>query len=337
MWPPGFALAQNKLTTTVFHKMMPLALDGHNCGYMIPHVTIPPAPFNTLLTFQILLSSRKMAFSSSTVKANTAQVACSLMVFLPMMCCANPVTLPTGTAITNIANNVQVGLTWMDVLAGWINIAITMFTDRLLRSKKGPEVPKLDTKSLFEKFVMPLTAKNWTNLAKKTVVSLATGATRLLLTKEGSLSVKVGSDYANVGLSFAKTKDGQWSLAASGQLGVPTPAVGAAAVAGKYEYKHNADGSTTRTTSGSVSEGQVVGPGGVAGKQSASSATSTDAHGHQTDKTTTSSQAVAAEPGAGYQRSSTTTTKSQADKPTSQETSREQGGRLPGHSWGEAL
>src|ERR1035437_1923310 len=38
MWPPGYALQQNKLTTTVLHKFLPMALDGHDCGYMIPHI-----------------------------------------------------------------------------------------------------------------------------------------------------------------------------------------------------------------------------------------------------------------------------------------------------------
>ena len=55
------------------------------------------------------------------------------------------------------------------------------------------------------------------------------------------------------------------------------------------------DGSTSRTATGSVAEGQVLGPGGGGAKQTASSATSTDAHGHSKDKTTTSDQTVAAE------------------------------------------
>ena len=57
MWPPGFGLQQNKLTTTVYHKFQWIMLDGHDCGYMIPHVTIPPV--NVLLPIQIAFSSRK--------------------------------------------------------------------------------------------------------------------------------------------------------------------------------------------------------------------------------------------------------------------------------------
>jgi hypothetical protein len=337
MWPPGFALAQNKLSTTVLHKMMPIALDGHNCGYMIPHVTIPPAPLNTLLVFQILLSSRKMVFAATTVKANGQQIACNLFVLLPMTCCANPVTLPNGTAITNLANNVEVGLSWMDVLAGWLNIAITMIADKLVRSKTGPSVPKLDSKALFERFVLPLTAKNWTNFAIKSVAGLVTGGVRILLTGEGALSIKTGTDYATVGLGFTKTKDGAWSVSASGQVGAPLPPGIVVAVASKYEYKHNPDGSTSSTLSASASEGQVIGPGGAAAKQSASGSHTTDARGTPGHKVTTGSQVVAAEPGAGHQSNETTTTTRQAGKPTKRETSRVEGSRLLGDSWGEPL
>jgi hypothetical protein len=336
MWPPGFALAQNKLSTTVFHKMMPIALDGHNCGHMIPHVTIPLAPFNTMLPYQILFSSRKMAFSSSKVKANTAQVACNLFVLLPMTCCANPVTLPNGTAITNLANNVEVGLTWADVLAGFLVIGMTMAADKFfLRSQ--PKVPDFKFASVFEKFVAPITKKGLTSLAKKTLVGLATSAARLLITGEGSVSVKVGSDYANVGVGYARTSDGAWSISASGQVAAPVPPTAAlVAVAGKYDYKHNADGTTTRTASGSVSEGQIVGPGGVAAKQSKSSATTTD-HGHEKTKQTSGSQVLVAEPGAGHQSNTTTTIKSEEGKPTTTEKSQIEGSRLLGDSWGAPL
>jgi len=44
MWPPGLALQQNKLTRTVFHKSQFIVLGGHDCGHMIPHITIPASP-----------------------------------------------------------------------------------------------------------------------------------------------------------------------------------------------------------------------------------------------------------------------------------------------------
>jgi hypothetical protein len=82
MWGPGFALFQNKLTTTVIHQGMPFALDGHDCGYMITHVTVPVN--NARLPIIIMFSGRKMAFAASTVKANVAAVGCSTLLLFPM-------------------------------------------------------------------------------------------------------------------------------------------------------------------------------------------------------------------------------------------------------------
>ncbi|HLA63417.1 MAG TPA: hypothetical protein VK610_03260, partial [Rhodothermales bacterium] len=41
MWTLGYALGQNKLTTTVTHYFMPIVQDGHDCGTMIPDITPP--------------------------------------------------------------------------------------------------------------------------------------------------------------------------------------------------------------------------------------------------------------------------------------------------------
>src|SRR5690348_15836700 len=66
LWTFGYALNQNKLTTTVKHKSVRIVQDGHDCGIMIPDVTIPP---NNLLYPVIWLgSSRKIAFAASTVQ-----------------------------------------------------------------------------------------------------------------------------------------------------------------------------------------------------------------------------------------------------------------------------
>jgi hypothetical protein len=335
MWPPGFALAQNKLTTTVLHKAMPIALDGHNCGYMIGHLTIPFAPPNTLLPLQILFSSRKMSFSSSKVKANSAQVACTLVVFLPMLCCGNQVSWPTGTAITNIGNNLIIGLTVGDVLAGFITIAITMLTDWITRSKQ-PKVPTL--KSFLEKVFIPTSKDGLKNLGIKTAMGVAAGLVRLAITREGSVSVKVGSDYANLGVSYSRSADGQWSISPGGQVGAPLGPTGAVgALQGKYQYTSNPDGSSTSAWSGSASEGQPALLGGAAARQSASTSTTTDAHGKETSKTTTGSQQVATEPGFGYASNSQSTTTSKPGSQPSTKSSGYSGGRALGDSWGRPL
>lgn len=334
MWAPGFALALNKLTTTVLHKFLPIALDGHNCGVMIPHVTIPPAPLNTLLPLQILFSSRKMAFSSSKVKANKAQVACTFVGLLPMTCCANPVTLPTGAAPLNIANNVNVGLTWMDILAGFVALAANMVLEYVTRS--APKVPT--GKTYLEKFLVPLTAKGWKDWAKKTAVGLLTSGARIAMTGEGTLQVKVGSDYVNVSISLARTTEGNWSFAVAGQAGAPVSPFGAVA-AGQAKYQHdwNADGSSTDAVSASASAGQPLAPGGVAGRESYSNSTTTDAAGNESTKVTTGTQVVAAEPGAGYASNSSEVTSSAPGKTPSTSNSGYEGGNAFGSSWGRPL
>jgi hypothetical protein len=93
----GFGMQQNKLTTTVYHKFRWIMLDGHDCGYMIPHVTVPPT--NVLLPLQIAFSSRKTIFAASTVKANGTPIACTQLLPVPvtMMACAEPISFPTAS------------------------------------------------------------------------------------------------------------------------------------------------------------------------------------------------------------------------------------------------
>ena len=47
MWTAGLLLGKNKFTSTVKHKSLPIVLDQHDVGPLIPDITIP---FNNLLT-----------------------------------------------------------------------------------------------------------------------------------------------------------------------------------------------------------------------------------------------------------------------------------------------
>lgn len=42
MWTAGYFLGQNKFTTTVTHLGMPICVDGHDIGTLIPDITFPP-------------------------------------------------------------------------------------------------------------------------------------------------------------------------------------------------------------------------------------------------------------------------------------------------------
>ena len=218
MWAPGRALDQNKLSDTVLYRMLPIALDGHDCGHMIPHVTIPCLPLNVLLPLQYLFSSRKMVFASGIVKANGARVACQRVGFLPMTCCADPVTLPTGST-TNFTNSVEVGLTSTDILVGVVELAFGLFLDAFVRKKL--KAPTLDWTSLLKQIGVTLALPTAKDLLKKAALALATGGPRILATDSLRLSIKFGNGFVNTVLGFAVTTDGTWSVSAGGQVAVP--------------------------------------------------------------------------------------------------------------------
>ncbi|MBN1550645.1 hypothetical protein JW979_04210 [bacterium] len=128
LWTFGFVLNQNKFTTTVFHKGVWITLANHNLGPMIPDVTIPPV--NAWYAVMWPFSSRKIMFSSSTVKMNGQPVGCAA-IFPPfvMLTCGEPVSLPVTAPATNLLNNVHVGMTWADILAGALDIVASMAID----------------------------------------------------------------------------------------------------------------------------------------------------------------------------------------------------------------
>jgi hypothetical protein len=136
MWTLGFLANQNKFSNgakPVTHRGFWIVLDGHDCGMMIPDLTIPPAP-NIAYPMFWPFSSRKPVFAASTVKMNGTAVACAQCFGLPpipMMTCGDPIGAPTTQSMINVFNGVQVGLTWLDILCGVITIAFSMATDYL--------------------------------------------------------------------------------------------------------------------------------------------------------------------------------------------------------------
>src|SRR5688572_1337700 len=79
-YPPG--AGEHKLTNTVRHQKRFIAKEAHDCGVLIPHASVPHAGILIAIAF----SSRKMAFSASTVKMNGAPTGISnLWPFTPML------------------------------------------------------------------------------------------------------------------------------------------------------------------------------------------------------------------------------------------------------------
>ena len=249
MWPPGRALGQNKLTATVFHKTQFIVLEGHDCGHMIPHLTIPPA--NLKLPLIIAFSKRKVMFSSSKVKANGAQVGCTELggapVFLPMLCCGSPISWPNGFPSFNSLHTVSVGLSIGDIVAGFIAIAAQMLGESLCE-RWGLKAGGLD--DLAAKLLGASTLREW---ALKQALGVLSGCARIAATQEGKLSVEVGSGYARARATQEFTREGRNTLAkirlngANEELG--------------YAYVTNPDGNTSHQWTGTV--GTPVGSGSI--------------------------------------------------------------------------
>ena len=95
-WPPGRAIGQNKFCLKVLHKTQMITRQGHDCGFLIPHI----GPWLPGLAIAICTSSRKFLFSASTVLGESAPLgAICLSPFRPgLVCGAPPIPLPGGAA-----------------------------------------------------------------------------------------------------------------------------------------------------------------------------------------------------------------------------------------------
>lgn len=238
MWPPGLALQQNKLTTTVFHKAQFIVLREHDCGHMIPHVTIPAS--NPELPLIIAFSRRKVMFASSRVKANGTQIACTEIggppVPLPMLCCGSPVSLPNGFPSFNGLHTVSVGISIGDIVAGFITMAMAI-VGALLCARF--ELAKGELAGLASNLLGASTVQEW---AFKQALGLLSGCARIALTQEGKLKVEVGSGYAGFDASIEYEREGRFKLGAEAH---------AADLQLGYAHAINPDGTTSHQVTGS--------------------------------------------------------------------------------------
>lgn len=231
-WPPGYALGANKFTTTVLHSGMTICQAGHDCGKMIPHVQVAPAPNNTLTVLHIAFSSRRANFSASTVLGNGTPLACMTMIAwppTPMTYCSEPMSMPLASAPTAHLNTVTMGMTFGAWLAGAFAIAATMILEWVLFRRGGgskgfgknagkmiaqSKIGKYTYQMLAPKFVGSLTTdmKVW---AMKQGVANLVGAVNLLATGQGKLGVEYSVGGPFLGLKGSATterkSDGSWT------------------------------------------------------------------------------------------------------------------------------
>jgi hypothetical protein len=225
MWPPGMATGSNKFTTTVIHQGMCIALDGHDCGIMIVHVQMAPAPNNMFTPMQIAFSSRKSMFSASTVQMNGKNTGCCAMVALPpspMVYCADPMSPPLADAVTSYLNTVYVGMTLADFLVGAVSIAASMILDWVFRAK-GPGDLDIGEQLVSKVFGGGSIAE----VAIRNAVGATVGAFRALATDgPTSIQIGVGSPYLQLQASADRDSSGNWSESVAGQAGTTQAQIG---------------------------------------------------------------------------------------------------------------
>jgi hypothetical protein len=111
-------------------------------SYGIPHIPIPPFPPCVLALLWTGLSGSKSYFGPSSVRANNKPIAAALFVYVnPQLNCDDPLPLPTGIAIT--WSNVVCGLTWGDIIGGFLAMGIDMAISFLLNKLGGKIASKL--------------------------------------------------------------------------------------------------------------------------------------------------------------------------------------------------
>ncbi len=107
---------------------IPLVGRENDAQYGVPHLTIPMAPPNSLLTLTILMGSSKVMFGSSKVKImapGETDCGCCIPPAVPLsinLACNDPCNLPSDYVVA--PNTVEVGMTLGDILAGVVSTVV---------------------------------------------------------------------------------------------------------------------------------------------------------------------------------------------------------------------
>lgn len=172
--------------------------------FIVPHVPIPPVPFNALLPFIILFGSSKILMGSSKTwiwtrnavfhSEEESQVGCCLFPHVPLslnLQCWDPIPLPTDVVIA--PNTVQVGVTGADYLAALIDFAIEVAL-AILIMVAGAAVKKGIKKSgVAEKAKVWWQAKKLAK-AEKTALKESEAVTRLATKKVAAQGAEEASE-----------------------------------------------------------------------------------------------------------------------------------------------
>ncbi len=130
--PPGVVLHTAKLTRTVRHRTHSIVQQRHDCGPMIPHLTLPMVA-NPWLLVIIPGSSSKVHMGASTLKVN-GKAAGMTNCTIPMLTCAFPAPVPTAFSVLTFTNTVKAGLLPVDLLAGAAAMVFNMAVSAALKN-----------------------------------------------------------------------------------------------------------------------------------------------------------------------------------------------------------
>jgi len=196
LWPPGYWLNQNSLTTNVFHihdkgvqsvlgagKAGWIVLDEHDQGVLLPHITIP-VWLNILYLVIIPFSNREIAFTASTVIFNEKAVGCAcLYPVFPMMTCGDPCSSPIfAFPLTNMPNTLKVGISGLDIVIGVAMIAVSVAVDLIFEY--------FPFKKLFYKTMKKFGTKKMRQIATKQLRKMAAKELREKMMKQFSKEAK---------------------------------------------------------------------------------------------------------------------------------------------------
>ncbi|MGF1468184.1 MAG: hypothetical protein ACFCGT_18850 [Sandaracinaceae bacterium] len=183
-YPGGLATGASALASSVLHRGMRIALDGHDVGPLIGHAPAVPGPNDVLYAAHTLSSSREVVFSAHRVKAEGTAVAV-VALSAPMLACADPVPLPVVACPTNALNSMVVGMSARDVLAGWGEVLVAMVQaavqSAMQRGRRSPD-PGSEREALRDAVVgPPLSRRGWAaEQGLRTAGQVARGLTALL-------------------------------------------------------------------------------------------------------------------------------------------------------------
>ncbi len=210
MWVPG--TFSHKFTKDIFHKGQRIVQEGHDCGALIPDIT-PMCIVNFYYLIAWPTSKRAVTFGASTVKIDQENAGCVFFYF-PMMTCGQPFSLPSSVPLTNLLNNVLVGMTLDDLLAGLMQIAISMALDAIFNKLGGQGfsgMGKAPLKSLVSKKTAQEAAEKafketFKKTAKKVSKEEMLKATRKTMVEQSLNALGFGRSKKDIAMNLAKNE-----------------------------------------------------------------------------------------------------------------------------------